>query len=142
MLLYHGSPVLNLNKLIIGLADKQGVGIYLTDNLNQAEIYAKDGGQVYTVELDISNILDFSNENLMLEIFKDALNEPYVREEINFLSCGAGVFSNLLGYIPSNKREIIIKTLDNYPVYKIPSLGFRGYYNYVVKDSSLIRIIK
>ena len=142
MILYHGSSKNNLKYLQEGFADKQGSGVYLTDSKTQAENYSKNGGSVYTLEVDLSNILDFSNTEQIYKVFNGVLNDEWVKEEVELLTTGAGVLSNILNYLKPELRMLIESRLNQYSSYKINSLGFRGHFNYIIKDISKINILK
>ena len=140
MNLYHGSPFKNLKQLIIGEDNKQGRGVYLTSSKDQAKYFAQYGS-IYKVELSDCSLLDYSNIELMNELFKELLNDELITYELECLSNGSGNFLKLMNLISANQKEIIQKRLEKYNVHKIKSLGYRGEYNYIVKDESIIKII-
>lgn len=139
MKLYHGSNKINLKNLWIGDDEKQGFGVYLTDSKEQAEYFGKYGS-VYTVELENAIILDYSNEDLMKDIFSPWLNNSLILQELEHLANGSGNFLKILNLI--DEKDKLKEMLQKYNVHKIKSLGFRGHYNYIVKDPSIINIIK
>lgn len=138
MKLYHGSPTCGLTSLKIGNDTKQGEGIYLTDCIEQARYFGKYGC-VYEVILESPSILDFSSLEFA-EIFHELSCDHNVSLEIEALSNGSGNFPLLMKLIPEDKREEIIQKISKYNVHKIKSLGYRGYFNYIVKDESIVKI--
>lgn len=140
MKLFHGSNIQGLNSLKIGTDNKQGFGIYLTDSIEQAKYFGKYGS-IYTVQLNDANILDYSNEELMREVFRECLESELFNYELNCLINGSGNYSNIINFISEKNRDIINERLSKYNVHKIKSLGFRGHFNYIVKDESICEII-
>lgn len=135
-MIYHGSRLQNLKHLRTGSSTKQGSGIYLTTSKEQARYFA-EYGSVYTIELLTDNILDFSNETIVYELF-NGFHEPLFKQELECIINGSGIIPNL--YSLTNKKEELHKVLSKFQGFKIKSLGFKGEFNYIIKDESCIEI--
>lgn len=128
--LYHGSPVLNIDKFDISYSRDSfldfGAGIYFTTSEEQAMIWSikkSDMGAVYMVEIDSAKL------NLKQYL-------TYSNEFINtFCLCRAGLedevldikgYNSIYGYVIDNDKEGIVKSTNDYALGKATAAQVRA----------------
>lgn len=134
--LYHGSPNNSLTSLDIGVefgsGDLYGRGIYLTSDINEAKIYAKDSGTIYEIKLDNNLNLFNLNDNISLSIK-------------NLLKANINSFNNSIinSIVRFNRKQFIISDKDKsyefyqncVSEYKSKDNYYMGNYPKVQKDN-------
>jgi hypothetical protein len=137
MILFHGSPKIGLKELEIGLGEiaAQGPGVYLSNDKKAANFYAKGYGSIYT-----------NNLSFLQDFFKSIVHDERVKSEIELFSAGASSFSQVLnlveGRFSKEVKDELIHRYDDYPVVQVQTLMSKSVQFYLVKDPSLLEIIK
>jgi hypothetical protein len=148
MLLFHGSPKIGLKELEIGLGEiaAQGPGVYLSNDKKAANFYAKGYGSIYTVSLTQIRIFHANNLSFLQDFFKSIVHDERVKSEIELFSAGASSFSQVLnlveGRFSKEVKDELIHRYDDYPVVQVQTLMSKSVQFYLVKDPSLLEIIK
>lgn len=124
--LYHGSPNNSLTSLDIGVefgsGDLYGRGVYLTSDINEAKIYAKDNGTIYEVKLDDNLNLFNINDNISLSI------KNLLKSNIN--SFNNNIINNIIRF---NRKQFITSDKDKgYEFYQSCINEYKNKDNYYI----------